>query len=203
MVAARTSPLRFLTYGALIVVLFTSLFYLYQYYHSATLEVIKSEAPDLVASQLDAWHFDLQGQPQYRLISVTAQHYDKGNRTDFTQVTGYLYMINEPFWEIKADTAVASNSYETVFLNGNVSIHQAASTKNMAQTLTTDHLTVYPQKKTAQTDALLTATRQNMVTTSQGAFLNLNNNSVKLHQAYTIYTPSSAPPILNGNQDAK
>ena len=32
-----------------------------------------------------------------------------------------------------------------------------------------------------------------MVTTSKGAQLDLNNNSVKLHQTYTIYAPTNTP----------
>ena len=150
-----------------------------------------SNAPDLIAKNVDAWQFDLLGQPKYRLLSATAQHYNKDNRTNFTVVTGYLYMPDEPYWLVKADTAVATDNYATVFLNGHVYLHQDAGAKNMAQTLTTDHITIHPKQKTAQTDADIKAVRPDMVTTSKGAQLDLNNNSVKLHQAYTIYTPTS------------
>jgi lipopolysaccharide export system protein LptC len=153
--------------------------------------ISQSTAPNLIAKNVDAWQFDLQGQPKYRLLSATAQHYNTKNRTNFTVVTGYLYLPNEPYWQVKADTAVATDNYATVFLSGHVYLHQDAGAKNMAQTLTTDYLTIYPSKKIAQTDAPITATRPDMVTTSKGAYLDLNNNSVKLHQAYTIYTPSS------------
>jgi LPS export ABC transporter protein LptC len=183
--------IRALIYGPLIAIAMVSLFYLYKYYHVTTLTMNASTAPNLMASDLDAWHFDVQGKPQYHLLSATATHYDKDNRTDFTKVTGYLYMPTEPFWLVKADTASATNGDEMVYLAGNVYLHQDAGRKNMTQTLTTDHLTVYPHKKIATTDAPITANRPDMVTTSQGAYLDLNNNSVKLHQAYTIYTPNN------------
>lgn len=187
----RASLVRFLIYGPGIVIAMVSLFYLYKYYHASTIVITESTAPDLTAKNLDAWRFDRDGQPQYRVISATAQHYNKDNRTDFTNITGYLFMVQEPPWIVEADTAVATDNYATVYLNGHVYIHQAGGTHNMAQTLRTDHLTVYPQKKTAQTDAHVTATRPGMVTTSEGAALDLNNNSVKLHQSFTIYMPNS------------
>ena len=189
--AFRIILLRFFIYGPLIAIAIFSLFYLYKYYHASIITISESTAPDLIAKNVDAWQFDVKGKPQYRLISATAQHYNKDNRTNFTLVTGYLYMPTEPYWQVKADTALATNGYETVFLNGHVYIHQAAGKKNSEQTLTTDHLTIYPSKKIAQTDAPITARRPDMVTTSKGAYLDLNNNSVKLHQAYTIYTPRS------------
>jgi LPS export ABC transporter protein LptC len=190
--AFRTILLHFFIYGPLIITASFGLFYLYKYYHASVITISESTAPNLIAKNIDAWQFDVKGQPQYRLISATAQHYDKENRTIFTVVTGYLYMSKEPYWKVKADTAIATNGYETVVLNGHVYIHQAAGKKNSAQTLTTEHLTIYPSKKIAQTDAPITARRPDMVTTSKGAYLDLNNNSVKLHQTYTIYTPSNA-----------
>ncbi|MSP52885.1 MAG: LPS export ABC transporter periplasmic protein LptC [Gammaproteobacteria bacterium] len=187
----RTTLLRFFIYGPLLSIAIFGLFHLYKYYHTSIITINGSTEPDLIAKNVDAWQFDVKGQPQYRLISATAQYYNTDNRTNLTVVTGYLYMPTEPYWEVKADTALATNGYETVFLNGHVYIHQAAGKKNSAQTFTTDYLTIYPSKKIAQTDAPITANRLDMVTTSKGAYLDLNNHSVKLHQVYTIYTPSS------------
>ena len=113
----RSTLIRFFVYAPLIAIASVTCFYLYKYYHAVSVVFISEVAvPDLTAKDIDAWRFDLQGQPQYRLLSATALHYNKDNLTDFTQVTGYFFVPKESPWQVKADTAQAVHGYGTIYL---------------------------------------------------------------------------------------
>lgn len=90
------------------------------------------------------------------------------------------YSKDNTKWFIEGDQLITDTVTHTTLLRGHVSLHRPQTAKSGSLTLTTDHMTLYPEDK-AETDAPVTLVEGNGSTThSIGCILNLKTNTIQL-----------------------
>jgi len=184
-----TKAWRKLLQIAFIIAGIVSIFYLHQYLNPQAEIEQPANIPDFIVTDLYIIGFNIQGDYDYTLRSVLAQHYASDNHTDFKDPIGFSFSPTAPPWKITADFGQANSGYTQVHLWEHVVMHQPEGRNNNSSTLLTDDMMIYTKTKEAKTNAFVTAKQPGIIITSQGVYANLANGKVVLlKQARAIYS---------------
>ncbi len=116
---------------------------------------IEPNQPNMVIKDFTAVRMNTDGQPKYEIISPNVINNTKTNQTDFTKPIFIIYKTPASPWIIHADKGIANAHFQKINLIGNVRLLQNPSKYNVKTQGTTDHITLFPQKKYATTDAIV------------------------------------------------
>lgn len=122
---------------------------LYRYFQPHSLIQTPSTVPSVIADDVHAHKFDIQGRLYYNFTSRHLEHFTADNHTDFINPTADLFEENQAMWHLSADNGTAFQGDKIVKLVGNVIVHQNKSAKNKPTTLKTNEIFIYPEEKTA------------------------------------------------------
>ena len=174
---------------AFIIAGIVSIFYMHQYLNPKAPVDQPANVPDFIVTDLYIIGFNVQGDYDYTLRSVLAQHYPSDDHTDFSFPIGFSFSPTEPPWKITSDFGQANSGFTQVHLWGHVVMHQPESRNNNPSTLLTEDMMIYTQTTEAKTNAFVTARQPGIIITSQGVYADLNSGKVVLlKQARAIYT---------------
>ena len=144
--------------------------------------VQNSNAPTVSFNDVNMIINSPQGVPQYKLSAPKYWLYHDEQRSEFQHPEITIY--NDDGTEINASSlkGETSEDNDVITLLGNVVINQPQSNKNSNPLkLTTDKITLYPEKHQAYTKSLVTAVRGKQKVTATGMTINLNTQILFLH----------------------
>lgn len=124
--------------------------FLYQFTEksSPTTKIESSLLPDYIIEPVVTFRFNPQGQLLDYFLAKKMIHFTENDTGYFTEPVLYIYQNQQQTWHIKSKAGRSIQNFTTLFLQGDVWINQA---KNNA-VLTTNTLTLYPDKNQAETD---------------------------------------------------
>lgn len=104
--------------------------------------------PDYIIEPIVTFRFNPQGELIDYFLAKKMIHFPENDTGYFTEPVLYLYENKQQIWHIKSKAGRSIQNFSTLFLQGDVWVEQ---TKNNS-TLTTNTLTIYPNKNQAETD---------------------------------------------------
>ncbi|WP_374339402.1 LPS export ABC transporter periplasmic protein LptC [Leeia sp.] len=111
--------------------------------------------PDYIIEQFEAQRYGPAGNLEYRLTAAHLEHYPDTDSSELRDARLVQMLPNQPQLVIVASRATLDRSQKRVIFNEGVIITQAAWQKQLPITLTTRNLTVWTDRKLAQTEAPL------------------------------------------------
>lgn len=148
--------------------------------------------PDAFMEDVNALIMDKQGKPNMKIVTPKLIHYAESDTTRFTMPQLTLYRKSPQPWYITSQYAKATQGTENVDFWENVVIQHAADQNNPSTVIKTTTLTVYPNKKMAETNRFITLIQPNIVVNAVGMLANMNTGEIKLlSQARGEYAPDS------------
>lgn len=142
--------------------------------------VIVDNAPDAFMEDVVSTTLDKQGKPKLILKTPKMIHFSKDDTTRLVLPHLTLYRESPQPWYITSKYAKASQGIETVNFWEEVEVTHAADLHSPDTKIKTTALTVYPNKKTAETTEFITMIQPNMIVTATGMFADMNTGDVKL-----------------------
>ncbi|EKD70987.1 MAG: hypothetical protein ACD_46C00306G0004 [uncultured bacterium] len=149
-------------------------------YHSPTLVTTNTEQPDAYMENVSATIMNKQGKVELKIMTPKMTHYAKNNSSDFIEPQLTIFRNSSQPWYISSQYAKAMNGTEILHFWDNVIIHHAADQNTSAMVIKTSTLNVYPDKKTAETDAAISMSQPNLVVHGIGMFADINAGDIKL-----------------------
>jgi lipopolysaccharide export system protein LptC len=107
-------------------------------------------------------------------------HYSDDNTTDIDSPEITLYKDNQPPWKITAVRGRVNGNNKSVLLWDNVEASQAASPHMPSTRILTTAITVYPQRKYAETDQVVTALQPGAMMKSLGLRADMQRGTIEL-----------------------
>lgn len=152
---------------------------------------VTSPLPDAFMEDVTALIMDKQGKPSMKIITPKMIHFADNDTTQLASPQLTLYRKSPKPWYVTANYAQATQGIENVHFWDNVEIHHAADGMNPATLIKTSTLMVHPNKKTAETDEVVTLIQPNLVVKATGMKADMNSGDIKLlSQARGEYVPS-------------
>ena len=106
---------------------------------------------DYFSVNYQKWQMNEQGNLETHLTANKMAHYSDDSAIHLENPQIFLYNAQNPAWKIQSETGEIAKGSDTVFLNGDVEIERAASSKERELIILTSNLTVTPQTHFAQT----------------------------------------------------
>ena len=141
---------------------------------------ITEDLPDAFMEDVTAVIMDKQGKPQMKIITPKLAHYPEKDTTQFISPQLTLYRKSPKPWFITSKFAKATEGVENINFWDNVTVHHAADENNPATLIKTSTLTVYPNKKLAETDHLITMIQPSLIVKAIGMHADMNTGDIKL-----------------------
>ncbi len=146
--------------------------------------------PDAFMEDVTATFIDKQGRISMKVVTPKLVHYANNDTTHFTAPTLTLYRQSPEPWVVTSLQAKAFQGMEKINFWDNVVIQHAADKKNIATTIKTATLTVYPELQTAETSDLITMIQPNIMVKATGMQADMTTGNIKLlSQAQGEYIP--------------
>lgn len=150
-----------------------------------------SSLPDAFMEQVSAVFMDKQGKPNLKVKSPKMVHFITNDTTQLIKPELTIYRKSPKPWYITANHAKATQGIDNINFWDNVTIHHAADENNPATLIKTPTLTVHPNKRTAETDDLITLIQPNLTVKATGMYADMNSGDIKLiSKARGEYVPS-------------
>lgn len=136
--------------------------------------------PDSFIKMAFIKHFDKQGKLHAQMSSPKMTHITSNNTTLFDQPNILLYTAHQTPWHVKARHGKSTRGKETIYLWGDVVLHQPKSAQEPETTITTTALTIHPTPQTANTNQPVTIKRPGAITNAIGLTANFKTGIIKL-----------------------
>lgn len=164
---------------------------LLSYNASQTASPKNNDLPDAFMEEVTAVTMDKQGKPRMKVETPKLVHYPTKDTTQLFSPQLTLYRNSPKPWFITAKFATATDGVEDIYFFDNVIIHHAADENNPATLIKTSALTVYPNKKLAETNDFITMTQPSLIVKAVGMKADMNTGNIKLlSQARGEYVPN-------------
>jgi len=148
--------------------------------------------PDAFMEDVTALIMNKLGKPRMKIVTPKLVHFADQDTTRLTSPQLTLYRQSPEPWYITSKYATASLGVDKVDFFDEVTIHHAADQHNPATLIKTSALTVYPNKQTAETNALITLVQPSITIKAVGMFADMNTGNIKLLSATKgEYVPNS------------
>ena len=134
--------------------------------------------PDAIVHKATYSRSNSDGQITDRLTAQTVYHYSHNDTSKLLNPTLILYNPNQPPWIVTAKLAIATQGTNKVVLINDVKITQHQ--KSGDTVLTTNKLTVWPNRKFAKTLDAVTITQPDSVVHAQGLTANFKTGVIHL-----------------------
>ncbi len=149
-------------------------------FHPPAIVTVNNNSPDAFMEDVVALIMDKQGKPHMKIVTPKLVHYPEKDTTQLTSPELTLYRNSLEPWFIKSRFATATDGTDYIHFWDNVTIHHAADENNAATFIKTTTLTVFPNKKLAETNQLITLIQPNLLVKSLGMKANMNTGDIKL-----------------------
>lgn len=148
--------------------------------------------PDAFMEDITATVMNKEGTPTLKVTTPKMVHYASNDSTDIDKPVVTIYRHSPNPWLISSDHAKATEGTSQILFWQNVVLNHTADTDNPQTTMHTDTLTVFPNKKIAQTDQPITINQPDVTVHATGMMANMNDGTVKLlSKAQGEYVPVS------------
>lgn len=153
---------------------------------------IKETDPDSFISNVIAIKMNDLGNPQDELLTPLMEHYPLNDTTAIITPHLIMYPDKGEAWHIHSNKGKSQQGIKEVTLWDNVVITQAAGPYNVATTMTTSSITIYPKAQTAQTEQPVHIQQPGGNVNSTGLKANLNTGTIDLlSQVSGNYQPNN------------
>lgn len=153
----------------------------------------KINLPDGMMENVTALIMDKEGNPHIKIVTPKMVHFAEDDTTHLISPhISLLYRTSPKPWNVTANYAKATQGIDNILLWDDVIIHHAADENNPATLIKTSTLMVHPNKKTAETDQIVTLIQPSLVVKATGMQANMDDGDIRLlSQARGEYVPSS------------
>lgn len=149
-----------------------------------------SITPDTIVNQLTFRQYDANGRLANYLQTPLLHHIAQNNTHWLKAPHIIIAQTDQPPWEIDAQEATSLYGGSEITFNQNVMLHQASSQQQPENTLQTETIIYYPQKKMAVTEKEATFTQPGNKVQSIGMKAFLDQKRVQLSRARGSYDPN-------------
>lgn len=150
----------------------------------------KATEPSSIINNANYVHTNDQGKVTETLIAPKIIHFDKNDSSTLIEPTVTLYGNKAP-WVITAKTGYSYHGSEKIILKDDVKIRQ--HNKDGDTILTTTEATIWPKKKFASTEALVTIIQPGSSVQGKGMTVDMETGDVHLlNSARGQYEPSKS-----------
>ena len=157
-----------------------------------TLSQTSPDQPDAFMEDVVAIIMSKEGKPRLKVETPKMFHYAKNDSTEFTKPHVTIYRQSPQPWHINANHAKATWGTSEILFWENVIIHHLEDEENPITTMNTSSLTIFPEKKVAETNKEIIVTQPNTMIRAIGMLANWDAGTVKLlSQAREEYVPKS------------
>jgi lipopolysaccharide export system protein LptC len=147
--------------------------------------------PDAFMEDVHAKRMDSFGHLESELTTPKLIHYPENDRLTIESPQMIIYREKTPPWTINANHAETYADFKLVYLWEDVKIHEAASKDSYETTLLTHALTLYPDRRFAETDQEITMIQPGSEIKATGMQVSLPEGWVKLlSKARGFYDPA-------------
>ncbi len=136
--------------------------------------------PDFFIINSTHTKFNSSGKIQNQIKAGKITHLPTNNIYLFEKPDMLMNTPGEQPWRVTADKGKSEKGKSIVYLWDNVKIVRAASPKNSDFDITTTALTIYPEKRFAETDQPVTIIQSGNITKAVGAKADLKTGIIKL-----------------------
>ncbi len=148
--------------------------------------------PDAFMSNVIATTLDKQGNPSLKLVTPKMVHYQENDKTDILSPHVTVFRQSPNPWYIDSDFAKVTEGIDQILFWSNVVIYHSADTESPTTTLKTASLTVFPNKKTAETHDAVTIIQPSTIVHAVGMTADLASGNIKLlSQTQGEYVPDA------------
>lgn len=189
----------------LLLLAFISTFFMIHSRHWRTPSINSQQIPDALLFNAQVYQYNKTGKLHSYLESPHVTHFALQNSAIYITPRITIYSAPQTIWLITSDKGDSVNGSQQINLNGNVVIYQPANNKTPSTQINTDHLTIFPERSWAQTDAAISISQPNSTITAVGMTADLKNNIVHLKsQSKGDYSDIIAtPPNDSSSHDNK
>ena len=139
-----------------------------------------TNTPDFFIINSTDTKFNDEGAIQNQIKSAKITHLPTNNIYLFEKPDMIMHTPGEQPWHVTADKGKSEQGRSIVHLWDNVKIVRAASPKNSDFDIATTALTIYPEKRFAETDKPVTIIQSGNITKAVGAKADLKTGIIKL-----------------------
>lgn len=195
---------RLITFIAILLSLLIVGYFGYQQYgqpNNATPGIESLEGdPDSVLQGFEQTTFSETGRRQYQMRVDRVVHFAHSASAHLQnpRITWYSPQIlgsEQPdlaLWQVSSRAGVLEKASGKLQLEGNVAFAKASQKNTATSALTTESITIYPDAETAVTEAPVTVTQNDNVTTSTGFEIDLSAGTLQLRsQVRGRYVPKT------------
>ncbi len=156
------------------------------------LQVENSNLPDAVMENVVALILNKEGTPSLKVTTPKMTHYASNDATEIEKPIVTVYRHSPNPWHISSNYAKASKGISEILFWDHVVLHHLEDKENPTTTMSTDTLTIFPDKQTAQTDQAITIKQPDTIVHAIGMLANMNNGTIELlSKAEGEYAPTS------------
>lgn len=131
------------------------------------------------------------GTPDSTLYSPKLVHFSQNNSTRMTSPHFVITPQRGEPWYVYANHGTSSDGAKTLYLWGDVKLHQMKGPFNKESTVLTTSLTVYPKKNTAYTNQPVTLIQHNTLIKGKGLKADFKTSTIELlSQSSGVYDPT-------------
>ncbi|HLB57904.1 MAG TPA: LPS export ABC transporter periplasmic protein LptC [Gammaproteobacteria bacterium] len=148
--------------------------------------------PDAFMENVVATIINKEGKPSLKIETPKMVHYAEDDTTDITTPHVTIFRHSPKPWYIDSDYAKTTQGISQIVFWSNVVIHHPSDSANPMTMMKTATLTIFPDKKIAETDQAVTLTQPDTTIHAIGMLTNLDDGTVKLlSEAKGEYVPST------------
>lgn len=136
--------------------------------------------PNAFMRSADYYQYNDLGQLHSHLVSKLIIHFQYKNSFHFIAPHYLFYTSQHVPWTIRADHAKSQNGIERIYLWGHVKIHEPTQAKEIATTIFTKDMTIFPHCAFAQTAQTVTIVRPNFLVTAKGMTIDFKKGLIRL-----------------------
>ncbi len=139
-----------------------------------------------------AMRMNTDGLPKSTLYSPKLIHFSQNNSTRLTTPHFVILPASGNPWDIYANHGISYDGVKTLYLWGDVKLHQQKGPDNKETTILTSSMTVYPGKNTAKTDQPVQLIQDDSVIHAKGLKTNFKTSTIELlSESRGVYDPGT------------
>lgn len=128
----------------------------------------RNNSPDTFVERALITQMDKDGKLYVQFRTPYLTHYPVDDSTRFEQPEFVFFTVDQKPWYLNSEHGFAVTNFDTIVLSKNVNLHQPPGRHNLAHTMRTTVLNVYPKRKFAETHAPVTITDPNTLVYATG-----------------------------------
>jgi lipopolysaccharide export system protein LptC len=155
-------------------------------------KIADTSLPDGLMEDVVTTIMNKQGTPSLKVTTPRMTHYTSNDSTDIEKPVVTIYRHSPNPWYISSDHAKATGGVSQIVFWSHVVLKHSEDKENPTTTMNTDTLTVFPDKRTAETNQAVTISQPDIVVHATGMLANMNDGTVKLlSKTQGEYVPTS------------